>query len=85
MKRSKWKGPSICPEFLKNSSGKKKYQSIKISRNSEITPNLVGLTFKVHTGKTYSKIDTTKEMIGHKFGEFSPTRSVFVFKKKKKK
>lgn len=81
MKRSKWKGPSIYPEFLKNYSGKNHYQFFKISRNSEITPNLVGLKFKIYTGKTYLKIDVTNEMVGHKFGEFSPTRSVFVFKK----
>lgn len=84
MKRSRWKGPSLCTKFLKNSLGKKKYQLIKISRSSEITPNLIGLKFKVHTGKTYSEVETTKEMIGHKFGEFIPTRSEFVFKKKKK-
>jgi ribosomal protein S19 len=85
MKRSKWKGPSICPGFIKNALGKKKYQFIKISRNSEITPNLIGLKFKVHNGKKYSEINATKEMIGHKFGEFSFTRNNFVFKKKKNK
>jgi small subunit ribosomal protein S19 len=85
MKRSKWKGPSISQEFDLNSIGKKHYQHIKISRNLEITPNFVGLRFKVYSGKTFTELEVTNEMIGYKFGEFSPTRSKFVFKKKKKK
>jgi len=78
MKRSKWKGP-----FLK------KYQLteklIVLPRNYEITSKIVGLTCNVNSEKTFAKLNITDEMIGHKVGEFVPTRERFVFKKKKKK
>ena len=83
-KRSKWKGPNIYPGVSdKNSLESKKYKISQIKRNSEITPYYVGLDFKIHTGKEFLVITITKEMIGHKFGEFSPTRSNFAFKKNK--
>lgn len=81
MSRSKWKGPFANIE--KNL--KKKHQAQVASRNSEITPNLIGETFKIYSGKTYKEIVVTEEMIGHKFGEFVFTRVKFVFKKKKLK
>jgi ribosomal protein S19 len=56
-----------------------------ISRSSEIVPAFLGLTFNVYNGKNYVEIVVTDEMIGHKFGEFSYTRSKFTFKKKNKK
>ena len=76
MSRSKWKGPFID---LKKRNNK----NIIISRNSNITPNFVGLSFNVYNGKTYNEILVTKDMVGHKFGEFSFTRAEFVYKKKK--
>jgi len=78
MKRSKWKGP-----FFKklNSPG----NFITLPRNCEITSTLVGLTCDIHSGKTFVRLKITDEMIGHKAGEFVPTREKFVFKKKRKK
>jgi len=87
MNRAKWKGFYIDENFLKKSifiSKKKKLIPI-ISRKSSIVPKFVGKIFKVHSGKIFSKITVLKEMIGHKFGEFVPTRARFNFKKKKKK
>ena len=82
MKRYKWKGV-----YYRNPDDYKEVKQIqkKISRNSSIIPKFIGETFKVHTGKTFRKVTVTKEMLGHKFGEFSKTRADFEFKKKKKK
>jgi small subunit ribosomal protein S19 len=82
MKRSKWKGV-----YYRNPDDYKETKQIqkKISRNSSIIPKFIGETFEVHTGKTFRKVTVTKEMLGHKFGEFSKTRVDFEFKKKKKK
>jgi small subunit ribosomal protein S19 len=86
MGRSKWKGPYINPEFLKNRSTEKEQQkTLVISRNSEIVPRFLGLTFNIHNGKNYVELVVTEDMITHKFGEFSFTRAKFAFKKKSKK
>jgi small subunit ribosomal protein S19 len=86
MNRAKWKGPYIDPNFLKNIKILNKKKSLPvISRNSSIIPKFIGLKFNVHTGKTFTEVSVSKEMVGHKFGEFSPTRGKFSFKKKKKK
>lgn len=86
MNRSKWKGFYTDENFLKNVTILKKKKLIPtISRKSSIIPKFVGKIFKIHSGKTFSKITVLKEMIGHKFGEFTPTRTKFTFKKKKKK
>jgi ribosomal protein S19 len=77
MKRSKWKGP-----FLRKLDTTKKL--LQVARNYEITSKLVGLTCDVHSGKTFVKLSITREMMGHKVGEFVPTRERFIFKKKKK-
>lgn len=53
-------------------------------RSSEIVPAFLGLNFKIHNGKNYVELTVTDDMIGHKFGEFSFTRSKFLFKKKNK-
>lgn len=88
MSRSKWKGPFICTQYLteikllRNQSIKKHFN---ISRNSEVIPAFIGLTFYVHNGKTYSEITVSENMVGHKFGEFSFTRAKFIYKKKKLK
>jgi small subunit ribosomal protein S19 len=81
MKRAKWKNLFIKPEFFK----KKYVDGTKISRNSSILPKFLGLTFYVHSGKLFKKVLVSKEMIGHKFGEFSQTRMTFAFKKKNKR
>ncbi len=57
-----------------NSSGKKKV--IKTwSRSSMITPDFVGLTLAVHNGKQFIPVYITENMVGHKLGEFAPTRT----------
>ena len=45
------------------------------SRRSMIVPEFVGHTFEVHNGKTFTTVFVTENMVGHKFGEFSPTRT----------
>lgn len=44
------------------------------SRRSTVTPDMIGLTFAVHNGKKFNAVFVTENMVGHKFGEFSPTR-----------
>lgn len=78
MKRSKWKGPLIK---VKNIS--EKWQIL--SRNYEITTQTIGLIYYVYSGRKLVKLNITDKMIGHKVGEFVPTREKFEFKKKKKK
>jgi small subunit ribosomal protein S19 len=82
MARSLKKGPFVEWKLLDkidrmNDSGAKK--PIKTwSRRSTITPDFVGHTFNVHNGKTFIPVFVTENMVGHKLGEFSPTR---IFKK----
>lgn len=78
MKRPKWKGP-----FFKKLDFIKKLPLLP--RNYEITSRIVGLTCNVHSGRVLVKLNIIDEMIGHKVGEFIPTREKFIFKKKKKK
>ena len=78
MPRSVKKGPYVDPKLLKKvqaleASGKKKV--IKTwSRRSTITPDFVGLTFAVHNGNKFIPVYVSENMVGHKRGEFSPTR-----------
>ena len=78
MTRSIWKGPFVESTLLKkaqavSSSGKK--EVIKTwSRRSTIIPQFVGLTFGVHNGRKFIPVSVTENMVGHKLGEFSPTR-----------
>jgi len=82
MGRSLKKGPFIEQHLLEkidkiNASGSKK--PIKTwSRRSTIVPDFVGHTFLVHNGKLFNSVFVTENMVGHKLGEFSPTR---IFKK----
>jgi small subunit ribosomal protein S19 len=79
MARSVWKGPFVDGYLLKKadaarSSGRS--EMIKIwSRRSTILPQFVGLTFGVYNGTKHIPVHVTEEMVGHKFGEFSPTRT----------
>jgi small subunit ribosomal protein S19 len=79
MVRSLKKGPYVDEKLLKkiykmNESGKKKV--IKTwSRRSMITPEFVGYTFAVHNGKQFIPVLINENMVGHKLGEFSPTRT----------
>ena len=78
MTRSVWKGPFVDITLLKkaqaaSNSGKK--EVIKTwSRRSTILPQFVGLTFGVYNGRKFIPVSITENMVGHKFGEFSPTR-----------
>ena len=78
MTRSIWKGPFVDSTLLKkaqavSSSGKK--EVIKTwSRRSTIIPQFVGLTFGVHNGRKFIPVSINENMVGHKLGEFSPTR-----------
>lgn len=82
MKRAIWKGFFTKPENYFNKTSKELQE---ISRNSSIIPIFINKTFKIHNGKTFKEITVTKEMLGHKFGEFCRTRVEFEFKKKKRK
>ena len=83
MGRSKWKGPYINKVSLFKHSELKRVPALP--RTFEITAKIVGSSFNVYTGRKFIKISITNDMIGHKIGEFCPTREKFVFKKKKKK
>ncbi|MBM3468927.1 MAG: 30S ribosomal protein S19 [Alphaproteobacteria bacterium] len=79
MPRSVWKGPFFDRYLLKKAesthdSGRK--EVIKTwSRRSTILPQFVGLTFGVHNGKKFVPVYVTENMVGHKLGEFAPTRT----------
>ena len=79
MARSIWKGPFVDGFLLKqvqeaSKSGSR--QAIKTwSRRSTIMPQFVGLTFGVHNGQKFIPVTISEAMVGHKLGEFSPTRT----------
>ncbi|MBL1146233.1 MAG: 30S ribosomal protein S19 [Pseudomonadota bacterium] len=81
MSRSVWKGPFVEGYVLKKAQAVReagRNEVIKIwSRRSLIMPQFVGLTFGVYNGQKFIPVLVTEEMIGHKFGEFSPTRSYY--------
>lgn len=81
MARSIWKGPFVDGYLLKKAEKVKasgKAEVIKIwSRRSTILPQFVGLTFGVYNGKKHIPVSVTEEMIGQKFGEYSPTRTYY--------
>ena len=81
MARSIWKGPFVDGYVLKKAEKAKaggKTEVIKIwSRRSTILPQFVGLTFAVYNGKKHIPVNVTEEMIGQKFGEYSPTRTYY--------
>lgn len=52
------------------------------ARSATILPSFVGLRFQVHNGKIYNDVDIKEEMVGHKLGEFSPTRKPFIWDRK---
>lgn len=82
MGRSLKKGPFVDDhlqrkiDLAKQTGGKKPIKTW--SRRSLITPDFVGLTFMVHNGKIFNSVFVTENMVGHRLGEFSPTR---IFKK----
>ncbi len=81
MARSVWKGPFVEKSLLKKveearASGKNTV--IKTwSRRSTVLPNMIGLTFGVHNGNKFIPVVISDQMIGHKLGEFAPTRTYY--------
>ena len=75
MARSAKKGPYVDPKLLKKTLVWDKKNPIKTwSRSSEISPEMVGCMFAVHTGKNFIDVRVTEEMVGHRLGEFAPTK-----------
>ena len=81
MVRSVWKGPFVEGSLLKKADAARasgRHDVIKIwSRRSTILPQFVGLTFGVYNGQKHIPVLVTEEMVGHKFGEFAPTRMFY--------
>ena len=68
-----------CDKKIQRVQQAKSRKPIKTwSRRSTVTPDFIGLTFMVHTGRTFQTVYVTENMVGHKLGEFAPTR---IFKK----
>jgi small subunit ribosomal protein S19 len=77
MGRSLKKGPFIAERLLEKLQKKTAGDKSPIKtwyRNSTISPEMIGFTFEVHNGKNFVKVFITDEMVGHKLGEFAPTR-----------
>ncbi|MAR04962.1 MAG: 30S ribosomal protein S19 [Planktomarina sp.] len=81
MSRSVWKGPFVDAYVLKKAEEaieSDRNSVIKIwSRRSTILPQFVGLIFGVYNGRKHIPVSVTEEMIGQKFGEYSPTRTYY--------
>lgn len=78
MGRSIRKGPFVDPKLaikVKNALAKRDRNPIKTwARASTITPDFIQLVFMVHNGKQHVRVQVTEDMVGHKLGEFAPTR-----------
>ncbi|OGE74242.1 MAG: 30S ribosomal protein S19 [Candidatus Doudnabacteria bacterium RIFCSPLOWO2_02_FULL_42_9] len=77
MSRSLKKGPFIDPKLLEKVQKNKPGSKVQIktwSRDSTIFPEMVGMTFLVHQGKNFITVIPSENMVGHKLGEFAPTR-----------
>ena len=78
MSRAVWKGPFVDPSLIKKVEKQKKITNTKPiktwSRKSTIIPEFVGVSFLIHNGKKFILITISEDMVGHKLGEFSPTR-----------
>ena len=81
MPRSLKKGPFVDDHLLKKVLNTQQSGSRNIiktwSRRSTILPEFVGLTFAIHNGKKFLPVFVTEDMVGHKLGEFSPTRTFY--------
>jgi small subunit ribosomal protein S19 len=79
MARSLKKGPYVHPKLLKKVLGLQQTRQRKViktwSRASMITPDFVGLTIAVHNGRQFIPVYITENMVGHRLGEFAPTRT----------
>ena len=81
MARSIRKGPYVDPDLMKKVEEANQTKSRKViktwSRRSTIVPEMIGQTFAIHNGKKFIPVFVTENMVGHKLGEFSPTRTFF--------
>ena len=81
MTRSVWKGPFVDGYLLRKAEAARssgRHEMIKIwSRRSTILPQFVGLNFGVYNGQKHIPVLVNEEMVGHKFGEFAPTRMFY--------
>lgn len=81
MPRSLKKGPYIDEKLLKKIEDAQKSRSSRViktwSRRSTIVPEMVGLTMAVHNGRKFVPVFISEDMVGHKLGEFSPTRTFY--------
>lgn len=81
MARSIKKGPFVDDHLMKKILQAQESGSRKViktwSRRSDITPEMVGLTFAVHNGQKFIPVYVSENMVGHKLGEFSPTRTYY--------
>ena len=79
MARSVWKGPFVDGYLLNKAEASRnsgRNEIIKIwSRRSTILPQFVGLTFNVYNGRKFIPVSVNEDMVGHKLGEFAPTRT----------
>lgn len=78
MTRSLKKGPIVDVKLLKKIQGKKPLETGVIktwARASQIAPEMIGFTFGVHNGRKHIEVLVSEDMVGHKLGEFSPTRT----------
>ncbi len=77
MARSSKKGPYVAPDVQEKLAKLKRGEIKEITtwaRSSMITPEMVGITIRVHNGRTHVPVRVTEAMIGHRLGEFAPTR-----------
>ena len=74
MSRSSKKGPYIDQRLLKKVQAGDKKTIQTWARHSSISPEMVGFTFQVHNGKQHVDVFVSENMVGHKLGEFAPTR-----------
>jgi len=81
MPRSLKKGPYVEPKLMKKVTAAQQSRSNRVikkwSRRSTILPEMVGITLAVHNGKKFIPVFVTENMVGHKLGEFSPTRTYY--------
>lgn len=81
MSRSLKKGPFVDPRIIKKIEGKKPNTGVVVktwARGSTVSPEMVGFTFEVHNGKIHIPVFVVENMVGHKLGEFAPTRKFVV-------
>jgi len=80
MSRSLYKGPYVDEKLLKKIAKSKPADAVVIktwARNSVISPEMVGYIFGVHNGKDHIEVLATEDMVGHRLGEFSPTKKFY--------